>query len=708
MRYLAGLFGLFLLAAGPSVSAQPTAFRFVHISGRPVGNSTSAKALEGLLTSLGKMTSPPRFVVNTGSVTARGSNEEFAAYLEVVRAAGIPFHQAPGSSDVRGPASGKRNFTEAFKQRYHSFNEGGCHFVVLDSTVAHREEGHLDKPQLKWLANDLKKQRDGAPIFVFLHHAVGQRSVEVDNSDDLMRILAPYHVVAMFVGGESSEVQWKANGIACFSDPRIWRGGYHLVDVGTDEIVVYRVRTDSDASQPQKLATLAREAPLARKIASLWDDPEIPLLERRRILAELRVGDKGAHDERVKAEYAVDDDSFKVMERDTRDRESVSFIAQFRTEGMQFGTHELRLRFTAPDGEVFMRSESFRVERVSGSPKRLWDELVEVGDSIQGSPTLDGNTVYVGAVDGRVYAFAADSGKRRWAAAIGAPIIGSCVVSGGLVFVGSHDGMLYAISASSGAVRWKFDCGEAVSATPAVLGDIVCIGVTGKIIGINTATGKRAWVTEVAGSFVSQVTVAGGAFILGGTDTLYCVDAITGAIKWRSTMEHVVDGNGSVFYTSLAESSPAVSGDRVYVCSSEGVLICLSASTGKRVWARSAPDSAGRIGSSSPVVNDGKVFVSGSDGKGQGELYGFDAATGLPLWRCATGTDSSNASPVVSDGMLALSSRDSTLSWVDSQSGKLIAQYRVENAFSFSTPAFAGRTAYLPAMNGTLTAVRLP
>ena len=63
---------------------------------------------------------------------------------------------------------------------------------------------------------------------------------------------------------------------------------------------------------------------------------------------------------------------------------------------------------------------------------------------------------------------------------------------------------------------------------------------------------------------------------------------------------------------SCGSSSPAVTGDFVYVGSLDGYVYCLKAATGEKVWKyQTAAYDDDRWVRSSPVVLDGLVYVAG-------------------------------------------------------------------------------------------------
>jgi outer membrane protein assembly factor BamB len=112
--------------------------------------------------------------------------------------------------------------------------------------------------------------------------------------------------------------------------------------------------------------------------------------------------------------------------------------------------------------------------------------------------------VFMGNTDGRVYSFAAQTGKLAWAKRTGGYVYSSAAVNdvhglGPTVFVGSYDGTFYALNARSGEVRWQHNAGGKVSGSPVLIGDVVYysflggtgIGGNGGTTALSARTGRR-------------------------------------------------------------------------------------------------------------------------------------------------------------------------------------------------------------------------
>lgn len=689
-----------------SFAQDASPFRFVQITDTHLTASGNTEPLKKLVADISAMPQKPAFVVDTGDVTEAGRPEEFARFQEGIAGLGIPFYCAPGNRDVRWSPTGKDAFQNAFKKLYQSFDYGGVHFVILDSTMLLEHRGHFDKAQLKWLDSDLKKLKKEVPVVLFFHHWVGRDQPMIDNEEALLRLIAPYNVIAMMVGHGHSDIQWKVNGVQCVMSRGLYQGSYHIVEVDAREVRILRVRKEDAGKAPAVVATISRNAGPRYHVEFLWGDPDIPLLERRRPLVELQFGKSGAHDEHVKAAYSLDGGPQKPMERDVRDRESVSFVTEFATKGMTAGSHTLHFFLTGPDGEVYRRDEPFVVERLTGLPKREW--TFSAGDAVQSSPALSGDTLYVSSLDGKLYALNTKNGDRRWTASTRGAIYSSPVVSEGTVYVGSTDHFFYAFDAHSGHQKWKYDAGVPLYSTADVSNGTVCFGSDKKIVGLGVTDGKERWTQEAGSYFQSRAASADGVFYLGGWDnTLYALDAQTGSPRWKAKMGRAQSGKGPLsFYFAPAIAAPTVGGGRIFVCTNDGLLHAVNARTGEDDWTVRAPSGGDTFGHSSPLYVDGKVYLGGLGPNG--DCYAVDAKDGKVLWQCPTGAENYDSSPAMSGGLVVIGSVSGQISWIDPAAGKIKQQYRLDPGHMFSTPAAAEKTIYATSVNGSVYAISVP
>lgn len=84
--------------------------------------------------------------------------------------------------------------------------------------------------------------------------------------------------------------------------------------------------------------------------------------------------------------------------------------------------------------------------------------------------------VLAGCNDGKLYAFDAANGAKKWTFATGGKVQSSPSIAGSLVFFGSWDGNLYALDLQSGSLRWKCTLGTRVISSPWPGDGVVYVG----------------------------------------------------------------------------------------------------------------------------------------------------------------------------------------------------------------------------------------
>jgi outer membrane protein assembly factor BamB len=101
------------------------------------------------------------------------------------------------------------------------------------------------------------------------------------------------------------------------------------------------------------------------------------------------------------------------------------------------------------------------------------------------------------------------------------------------------------------------------------------------------------------------------------------------------------------------DTAPAVANGLVYVGSDDDSVYALDARTGALQWKYTT----GSVVLSSPMVANGVVYVGSVF---EDKLYALDAGTGAQLWQYTTWSYVSS-SPVVADGVLYFGSSDKNL-----------------------------------------------
>jgi outer membrane protein assembly factor BamB len=277
---------------------------------------------------------------------------------------------------------------------------------------------------------------------------------------------------------------------------------------------------------------------------------------------------------------------------------------------------------------------------ISSSPA-----VVQLGSNIY-SPTI-----FVGTNNADLFAFDVN-GALKWSASTGSGVaVNSPAVASGNVYIGALDGNVYAFKAATGAAAWSspVHIGGAVGASPAVVGGTLYIGSQSNFFALHASDGGLVWTKAISGggTFVDSAPAVADGTVFAGTNgkNVYTFHTTDGSAAWPAPFP-----TGGVI-----ESSPAVAGGVVYIGSEDGKVYAINAKTGTAAWA--APAVTGGPVDSSPAISNGIVFVGSNDGK----LYALNANTGATVWTGLTGAAIGVSSPAVANGVVYIGSRDQKL-----------------------------------------------
>lgn len=271
-----------------------------------------------------------------------------------------------------------------------------------------------------------------------------------------------------------------------------------------------------------------------------------------------------------------------------------------------------------------------------------------------------------------------DRGSFAWAS--GDVQSAAPVVDDGTVFSVASEAS--AVDGRTGEVLWSVDLPGEAEGAPALTGDELVVATTDALVGLDREDGDTSWSTPLPRPAPRPLTLAADAERVivplaarEGAPGVYGYDATTGDERWSAP--------------ALAARTPAVADDAVYVTGyradgDTGVLRALSLADGTERWARDlgspdvppvvSPDgilvgdagtlavhdptdgtrtgTLGEFGDAipvPPVVDDGQVFVTGSDGS----LAAVSLADGELGWERDVGVVSDTGVAVGDDAVVA-------------------------------------------------------
>jgi len=338
---------------------------------------------------------------------------------------------------------------------------------------------------------------------------------------------------------------------------------------------------------------------------------------------------------------------------------------------------------TVDDDTLFVGSNEGKLLALNASDgSRLWEVTLETARTgggfgcapeftvapIYGTPVLDGDLIYVGGYNGRIYTISWSKRARDWKYPRGEddylqPIVGGVVVSGGKVYFGCSDGKVYALDAGTGDWEWEFQTGDKIWSTPTIDGDTLYIGsFDKKLYALDVITGEEKWSEpfETEGTITSNPLVYDGTVYIGSFDRhVYAIDATNGEQIWRFPVEDEAENKpGNWFW-----AKPVIYNNTIYAGNLDGKVYILNAGTGAEVV--DAID-LGSLISSSPVLAGNSIVVATE----AGVVYAIDTATNEQK-KLADLEEKVFASLFASDGVVYVHTDEDSLYVVDVQTGAI-------------------------------------
>jgi outer membrane protein assembly factor BamB len=277
------------------------------------------------------------------------------------------------------------------------------------------------------------------------------------------------------------------------------------------------------------------------------------------------------------------------------------------------------------NGKVYATSGLGEVAQIDAATGKLgWK--VTPGGPLRGAPSIANGSLYVMSQDNQIYALAEADGATQWTASgpletagvfgTGAPAIGHATV-----IAGFSSGDLDAYRYENGRVVWQdaltrtsmsTSVGDVtdVDASPVVDDTrVYAVGAGGRMIALDLTTGQRLWEINLGG--ISTPALSGDwLFVVSDDAKLYCIERTTGKIRWTSQLPHWKNEkkkSGQIFW-----SGPVLAGGRLVLTNSLGELAYASVTDGK-------VQSSERVAKSpftlAPVVANNMMYLLSSDGR---------------------------------------------------------------------------------------------
>ena len=326
-----------------------------------------------------------------------------------------------------------------------------------------------------------------------------------------------------------------------------------------------------------------------------------------------------------------------------------------------------------PDGEtILIPSDTGRLHAVTPDGEHRWAHMTGAGRSLgfHGTPTIVGDTAYLGGYDGDMYAFDVETGDTIWRTT-GAQLDGSIAIGSspayweGVIYVvteysNPNAGTMWALDAGTGEPLWKDDRLWGMPHPSTAIDPVAERMLTGSNDGVLYAwefpSLEFEWEFQTGGEIKGTIpTYDGGAFVGSWDGSFYRVDLEDGTEEWSFESGPIIMSN------------PGIDPDAgiVYIAGNDRHVHALDTDTGERYWSTNVGGSV--IGSL--TVTADTVLVGSYDS----HLYALHKETGEVRWRVQT-RGHVTSEPIPRDGRIYYAERaDITGHWDESVEEELQA-----------------------------------
>ncbi|HEX5960253.1 MAG TPA: outer membrane protein assembly factor BamB [Rhodanobacteraceae bacterium] len=343
------------------------------------------------------------------------------------------------------------------------------------------------------------------------------------------------------------------------------------------------------------------------------------------------------------------------------------------------GRSGVRLQPAYADGKLYLISTDGKIEALDAATgKEVWKQSTRVGDGIwpfrrkqpgpdaryAGGPTVSGNLLAVGTLDGHVYAYDAATGKRLWSAAVDNEVISPPAIDSGVVYVRTNSGYVYAFDGNTGERKWLND-----------QANVPLLSLRGN----------------------GPLLAAHGVVLFGSDDgSVVSLRGDTGVIQWQLP---ITKGTGRTDIQKLddADDTLQLDGDTVYATAYHGELAAIDAAQGRLAWNRTFSSYVG-VG-----VADTQLVGVDDDSV----VWAFSKNGGGDMWKQAALEYHWLTAPTIQGKYAVVGGGEGYVHWLDLSDGKLAARVRLSKDAIRARPVVNGDMVYVEDVKGHVVAYRI-
>ncbi len=339
------------------------------------------------------------------------------------------------------------------------------------------------------------------------------------------------------------------------------------------------------------------------------------------------------------------------------------------------------------------QSTGFAPGTMAARPELLWEFSAEK-TAFEGTAIIADGHVFVGDVDGTLYAIDCKSGEPTWKQTMKNGFVSAGAYREGKLVIGDFDGKIYCLNASDGEKRWEYEIDQQIASGPNFFEDIVLVtSESGTMTAIDFASGNLKWEYQTGDQLRSGPTIWKHFALLGGCDgKLHKVDLRKGE-----------PADSGLPLDGPTGSTPAVIDHVAIVPTQSGEVLAFDLETGARLWSFADAERVQEIRCSPAVVQGtshwmpaGMAIVTTRNKR----VLGLNIADGTMAWEAVL-KKRSDSSAVVCDGRVWVGATDGRLYALDLMTGNETWTYQAKGGL-IASPAISNGQLIIATDKGTV------
>jgi|KBSMisStandDraft_5_1062788.scaffolds.fasta_scaffold12627_6 outer membrane protein assembly factor BamB len=352
--------------------------------------------------------------------------------------------------------------------------------------------------------------------------------------------------------------------------------------------------------------------------------------------------------------------------------------------------------------------------------QKVWSERVGKGSQHTGarmSMAYADGKLYAASATGDIAAFDATNGHTIWHKQIGerhgwvwhhgvnsVRWSGGPTVGGDLIVVGTLEGTAYGLAASDGAERWHAQLSSEVIAPPAIGGGLVAARTNdGRVFGLDERDGKRLWVFDHANVPIlslrgnsAPIIDSGVVYVGEDNGKVIALRATDGGEMWEQQIA-TGEGRGEIERIQDVDGMLAFDSGVVYAAGYRGQTAALIAQTGRPLWTHEVPSFTG------VALSASQVYVGDADSS----VWALDLRTGSSEWK-QDGLKYRWIGQIgVQGDAIVVGDFEGFVHWLSITDGKFAARARLSKDPIEAAPIVVGDIVYVMDVEGEIGAFRV-